>query len=85
MFTEVIFSQNFNTSKVNLHVKFNAYALLSFLRYRSLKMALRARKLSGLSRNGPLAWKKGYICVWTACPVSFITRILSSSGSALIL
>ena len=41
---ELFFSNNFNTNKVNFHVKFNAYTQLPFLlRYRSLKMALRAQ------------------------------------------
>ena len=30
MFTELFFSHNFNTNKVNFHAKFNAYTLLSF-------------------------------------------------------
>ena len=30
MFTELLFSHNFNTNKVNFHAKFNAYTLLSF-------------------------------------------------------
>ena len=40
---------NFNTNKVNFHAKFNAYTLLSFLRY-----IYGPDKLSGPSRNGPL-------------------------------
>ena len=31
MFTELFFSHNFNTNKVNFGAKFNAYTLLSFL------------------------------------------------------
>ena len=30
MFTELFFSHNFNTNKVNFDVKFNAYPLLPF-------------------------------------------------------
>ena len=42
MFTELVFSHNFNTNKVNFLGKFNAFTLLPFLdQYRSLKMALR--------------------------------------------
>ena len=29
-YTELFFSHNFNTNKVNFHAKFNAYTLLSF-------------------------------------------------------
>ena len=46
MFTELFFSHTFKTNKVNFHAKFNAYTLLPFMRYRSLKMALRARPIS---------------------------------------
>ena len=53
MFTELFFSHNFNMNKVNLHAKFNAYTLLSFLDTDHYKWLYGPNKLSGLSRNAP--------------------------------
>ena len=54
-FKELFFSHNFNTNKVNFPAKFNAYTLLSFLDADHRKWLYGPNKLTGLTRNGPLA------------------------------